>query len=305
MMRQLAYRLMKNETCLRAMVTVPCFRHGCTLRKDGDTYLLQRDGKRIRLAARHLLYAPSTAEHFDTYFSQVQPTVIDSHAEVDYSTPRLQTLANGLEFELSSLPEEGSALDAYFRFYTPKPGETVFDIGAYCGVFTYELSRIVGPGGRVIAFEPDPLNVELLRRNVERHKLANVTVVQAAMSDHDGSQQFNSEGALGSALTSAIDRPSADQTMTVPTITLERACREYGPPAFVKIDAEGSEIEILSGAQEFLTAQTIQFVLDTNHIRYGKTTNGPVESLFAASGYAAESSEDHGGFMTTWAKPTH
>ena len=180
-----------------------------------------------------------------------------------------------------------------------------FDIGAYCGVFTYELSRIVGPGGRVIAFEPDPLNVELLRRNVERHKLANVTVVQAAMSDHDGSQQFNSEGALGSALTSAMDRPSADQTMTVPTITLERACREYGPPAFVKIDAEGSEIEILSGAQEFLTAQTIQFVLDTNHIRYGKTTNGPVESLFAASGYAAESSEDHGGFMTTWAKPTH
>ena len=134
--------------------------------------------------------------------------MIGGDREVDYSVPQRQQLSNGLEVEISSMPEELPALDSYFRFYRPAAGELVFDIGAYCGLFTYELSKLVGPEGAVIAFEPDPLNVALLRRNIEHHALKNVTVVQATVSDQNGTAQFNSEGCLGSALSLSLDRPS-------------------------------------------------------------------------------------------------
>jgi len=201
------------------------------------------------------------------------------------------------------MPEETSALDAYFRFHHPKPGDIVFDIGAYCGVFTFELSRAVGPQGKVFAFEPDPLNVELLRRNVARHQLSNVTVAQVAVSDTNGIAPFNSDGSLGSALTLALSRPPTHDTTEVRTITLEKACAEFGLPSFVKIDAEGAEIEILSGAKTLLQSHPIHFALDTSHMRDGHMTRAAVEDLLKTCGYKVESDVDSGGFMTTWGSP--
>jgi FkbM family methyltransferase len=302
MLRQLAYRLMKSETCLRLMAAGLCLRNGCGLHRDGETYILKRGARQIRISRQHLLYSIDTARHFDTYFSQVIPEQNGIQLEVNYSEARLHTLANGLQFELSSMPEETSALDAYFRFHHPKRGDLVFDIGAYCGVFTSELSRAVGPQGKVIAFEPDPLNVELLRRNITRHNLSNVTVAQVAVSDTNGTAAFNSDGSLGSALTLALSRPPTHDTTEVRTITLEKACTEFGVPSFVKIDAEGAEIEILSSAKTFLQSHPIHFVLDTSHMRNGHLTCKAVEDLLKSSGYKVTSGLDSGGFMTTWAQ---
>lgn len=302
MIRKLLYPLIKHEPALRMLATCACLSNKTWLRKDGDTYLLQRGNRQIRISRQHLLYSMDTSKHFDEYFSEVPPEQKNGKLEVDYSKPRLHTLANGLQFELSSMPEQTSALDAYFRFHRPKPGDLVFDIGAYCGVFTRELSHIVGPTGRVIAFEPDPVNVGLLRRNVARHRLANVMVSESAVSDSTGTASFNPEGAQGSALSLALDRPSSQETTTVRTVTLEQACGEFGVPSFVKIDAEGSEIEILSGARDFLRSHPIHLVLDTDHIRNGKQTNGPVEQILRSCGYEVQSGLE-GGFMTTWATP--
>jgi hypothetical protein len=144
MFRRFAYVLMQNKLCLKAMATVLCRRYGCSLHSDRRTYLVTKGDRRIRLAARHLLYSWDIALHFDVYFSLVVPKMVDGHREVDYSEPRLQQLSNGLEFEIPSMPEELPALDSYFRFYKPAAGELVFDIGAYCGIFTYELSKLFG-----------------------------------------------------------------------------------------------------------------------------------------------------------------
>jgi hypothetical protein len=181
MLRQIAYRLMKNKTATRVMVGALCRRYGCSLRTDGDTILLRSENRQIRLAAKHLIFCPGTAEHFDTYFSAVQPSDVNGFSEVDYSKPKLHRLSNGLEFEIPSMPEEAESAEAYFHHYKPKSGDLVFDIGAYCGTFTRELSLAVGPTGRVIAFEPDSLNFELLQRNIVRHGLANVVTFKAAV----------------------------------------------------------------------------------------------------------------------------
>jgi FkbM family methyltransferase len=294
---------MKSETGLRLMATGLCLRNSCGLHRDGETYVLKRGVRQIRISRKHLLYSIDTARHFDTYFSQIIPEQKGGQLEANYSEPRLHTLANGLQFELSSMPEETSALNAYFRFHRPEPGDTVFDIGAYCGVFTFALSQAVGPQGKVIAFEPDPLNFASLRRNIARHRLSNVTLAQIAVSDADGIAAFNSDGSLGSALTLSLSRPPTYETTEVRTITLEKACAEFGIPSFVKIDAEGAEIEILLGAKTFLRSHKIHFVLDASHMRDGHMTYIAVEELLRGCDYKVTSDLDSAGFMITWASP--
>ena len=99
-----------------------------------------------------------------------------------------------------------------------------------------------------------------------------------------------------------MNRPPTNETATVETVSLENACNKFGLPSFVKVDAEGAEIEILAGAKHFLNTQSIQFVLDTSHFRNGRTTDQAVEAILRECGYHAESSVDFGGFMTTWAQ---
>jgi len=299
---EFAYSIVQHRLCLRVMMRACCIRHGCWLLRDGKELLIRRKDRQIRISAEHLIYAQHTAKHFDDMFGLVRPTRVRDKWEADYSGPRLHVLSNGDPFELSSFPEEAEALDSYFLEFAPKPGDTAFDVGAYCGVFTKELSKRVGLQGRVIAFEPDPQNFALLERNVKRHALGNVTLVPSAISDKSGKARFNCEGALGSALSSSISRPTLSRVSTVETITLEHACQEYGLPSFVKIDAEGSEIEILSAAKDLLKRCQIHFALDTNHVRNGELTTARVERLFLETGYRAYS-KPVSGYMTTWAAP--
>ena len=64
-----------------------------------------------------------------------------------------------------------------------KPGDCVLDVGANIGLYSLALSRAVGPSGRVIAVEPDPDNLALLRRNLQANGCTNVTVVEEALGD--------------------------------------------------------------------------------------------------------------------------
>ena len=66
------------------------------------------------------------------------------------------------------------------------PGMTVVDVGANLGYHAVIASRLVGPGGRVIAFEPEPRNHALLTANIKRNHCANVEVHRNAVSDEVG-----------------------------------------------------------------------------------------------------------------------
>jgi len=67
-----------------------------------------------------------------------------------------------------------------------KAGDMVFDIGAHLGVYTVLLSHLVGPTGRVIAFEPNLRVLPALERTVKERK--NVTLLPIALSSFSGEQ---------------------------------------------------------------------------------------------------------------------
>ena len=66
-----------------------------------------------------------------------------------------------------------------------KPGANFLDIGGNIGYFTIIAAKHVGPLGKVIAFEPEPHNFEILRRNVELNKLRNVMIENYAAVDQE------------------------------------------------------------------------------------------------------------------------
>ena len=286
----------------RLVIAAACRQQGARLSVSDGTIEVSRDRRVIRVALDHFVHAPMLAHHFDLYFSQVVPERTETCEVIDYSRPKLQRYAgSGLEFELSSFPEEQSAIDDYFRWYTPKLGDAIFDVGAYCGVSTYHFSKLVGAPGKMFAFEPDPTKYPILLRNLERHRLENVTALTLAIAGSCGVLKFNSEGTTGSGLSRAMTRISLSGVTDVDAITLEQACARFAFPQFAKIDVEGAEIEIIESSRQFLHSHPVPMVLDTSHRVNEKLTVRAVERLFAECKYETFSS-DECGYMTTWAR---
>ncbi len=97
-----------------------------------------------------------------------------------------------------------------------KPGGTVYDVGANVGFYTLIASRVLGPAGRVIAFEPSPRNLGFLRQNLRLNHITNVKILDFAVSDSEGETRFFvGNDPRVSKLTAAGD-------ITVRTTTLDR-----------------------------------------------------------------------------------
>jgi FkbM family methyltransferase len=78
------------------------------------------------------------------------------------------------------------ARELFLYGYTPRPGDTVFDIGAGIGAETLLFSRLVGRCGRVVSLEAHPRTYERLARVCKANRLTNVIPVPAAAAAADG-----------------------------------------------------------------------------------------------------------------------
>lgn len=130
------------------------------------------------------------------------------------------------------------------------PGSVVYDVGAHVGFYTLLFSELVGPAGRVVAFEPNPRNVGYLKKHLELNGITNAHVVEAAASDFTGMAAFADDS------TSFTGRLSTRGNLDVSTVTLDEFVqREIAPkPDYIKIDVEGAELSVLRGAGFILSS---------------------------------------------------
>jgi FkbM family methyltransferase len=133
-------------------------------------------------------------------------------------------------------------------------GMTVLDIGANIGIFALGMAKLVGPEGRVIAFEPNAASIGRLRRNVELNSLSQVTVETCAVSDYDGTAQFSN--ALSDTQGRFVDLPHlpADaKSVSVPCCTIDTYLSRTGlKPQFIMMDVEHAEGRVLKGMRNTL-----------------------------------------------------
>ena len=126
-----------------------------------------------------------------------------------------------------------------------RPGMTFIDIGAHCGYYTMLAEKLVGPYGRVIAYEPNPVYVKALRMTKEANG-ANFDVNGVAVGNKIESVNLHVPRELtGSASTLRDLSAYNEEIVSVPQTTLN--FEGFHRHDVVKIDAEGAEQLIWSG----------------------------------------------------------
>jgi len=134
-----------------------------------------------------------------------------------------------------------------------RPGMRVIDIGANYGVYTLTMAKLVAPNGAVFAFEPAAATAERLRNSIALNAMSQITFVQAAVSASQGRAYLHV--GLG-AEHSSLSGTGPSEEVAVTTIDRQARQLDWGPVDFVKIDAEGEELNILSGASTFLSEES-------------------------------------------------
>jgi FkbM family methyltransferase len=259
--------------------------------------------RRLALAPRDLTFVPVMLDVFDVFFSSIVPQTIDGVQQLDFSQPGLHTYQrSGKSFYCASIPEE-EPLEQYTHWYTPQPGDIVWDAGAYSGATACMLADLVGPTGKVYSFEPDDLNYSYLMKNLEYHSVTNVIPVRKALSATTGTTTFFMNGTMASGIRDFVVYSDDQQTREVPTISMADACAELGcSPTFIKMDIEGAELAFIEGAKDYLSNHPTHFAIETAHRVGGEYTDKRIEAIFTEIGYKSHSSEEFSQ-MFTWASP--
>lgn len=135
-----------------------------------------------------------------------------------------------------------------------KNGNIVLDIGANIGYYSLVFSQLVGTNGQIFAFEPDPNNFALLKKNIEINNLKNVTVIQKAVSDVSKPLSLYLCD-YNHAQHRIYPSPRCNEKIIVESTTIDEylSGKEfYNKINFVKMDVEGAEYNVLEGMKKTL-----------------------------------------------------
>jgi len=137
-------------------------------------------------------------------------------------------------------------------------GDTVFDIGANRGLYSYWMARAVGDSGKVFSFEPQKEMQAQLRAMKESFRLPMVEVVPNGLSTEPGTLTMKRpEYNWGGASIEAREHTCKMDVFEVDVIRLDDFVEERGirNVSFVKCDVEGHELKVFQGAEKFLKLQ--------------------------------------------------
>lgn len=192
------------------------------------------------------------------------------------------------------------------RPHSALQGAVVWDVGAHIGYESLLFAELVGPAGRVVAFEPNPANFREWQRNVEGNSklAARMSLRATALCDKSGTAAFRfSEdvlggGSSGSHLADAV--PPEDEVSYAAFGLVNVACAraddlveagEIAPPAIIKIDVEGAEADVVRGATRTLHRYKPILLVEVHHVR----AMHDLEVLLQEAGYVSsvlEASEE-------------
>jgi FkbM family methyltransferase len=181
--------------------------------------------------------------------------------EDEYAIQSLQKIIpNGHHFEMLVTPRyvEHYVNNTYEPITTRivstnlSKGGIFIDIGAHYGFYTL-LAGNLNKSSKILAFEPAPVNFQILKQNVELNNLQNVELFNLAVSDKNEVRKFKITEASDSC--SFYEHPLAStiEQIDVKTATLDSILK--GPidaEVLIKIDAEGHEFNVLEGMENLL-----------------------------------------------------
>ena len=132
-------------------------------------------------------------------------------------------------------------------------GNIVVDIGANIGLHTLNMARIVGNTGQVFAFEPDPSNFEILKKNVKINNYKNIILEQKAVGDkHGRATLYQSDNPINHRIFPQIERATNQVQVELTNLDNYFDSDMIDKINFIKIDVEGMEFGVLKGMKNIL-----------------------------------------------------
>jgi FkbM family methyltransferase len=177
-------------------------------------------------------------------------------------------LPDGRSFRLASISQNYLSFELFWRgggYYEPitrllleelvHTGDTFVDVGANIGFYTVVIGSLRREAD-VIAFEPNPGNFDLLKRNVRANALGNVRCEPLAVSDADQTAPLFLTGSHMSASLRAGFDGNVTGTVDVETVTLDSyfSGRTVRGRLIMKVDVEGHEEALFRGMPRTLAA---------------------------------------------------
>ncbi|QZZ21936.1 FkbM family methyltransferase [Leptothermofonsia sichuanensis E412] len=168
-----------------------------------------------------------------------------------------------------------------------QPGMTVIDVGANVGVYTFSAAQRVGSTGRVLAVEPFGGCVQCLTQTRQVNQMEWVTVCSGAASDRNGSLKLSLSGSseLNRIVQAEAEPSQSGVWEEVPCFRLDSLVEQEKLERvdFLKIDAEGHELQVLTGSEQLL--ETFAPTILYENMLDQETVNLPVADFLQARGY--------------------
>ena len=153
----------------------------------------------------------------------------------------------------------GRSLDLYGEFsegeaelfrLLVKPGQVVVEVGANIGVHTVLLARLAGPGGAVLAFEPQPILFQVMCANLAMNGITTVVAEQKGLGRRPGFAHIPLLDYGADLNFGGLSLELVDSGLKVPIQILDSYRLQNC--SFIKIDVEGMEQQVLEGAADTL-----------------------------------------------------
>ncbi|HEY4156278.1 MAG TPA: FkbM family methyltransferase [Puia sp.] len=157
----------------------------------------------------------------------------------------------------------------FLRFGLNQPDIVIADVGSNIGYYCLFFSKYLDPSARIFAFEPSTSILPVLRKNLVVNNVSNVKVLELALADHTGNEEFflGQHHHESSLLREWSSNAVSGTKTTVATVTLDYFFENFNQgryPDLIKMDIEGGGIFALKGCVNCLSRKR-PFILIESH----------------------------------------
>lgn len=173
-------------------------------------------------------------------------------------------------------------------------GNTVIDVGANVGDITMHVANIVGEGGMVHSFEPDTINFNRLKHNLDLNLFKNIRLNNYGLGDVEGEFFIENVNERNNGMNRVVDSALKSNNATkINIIKLDTYLEEFVKVDLIKIDVEGFEFNVLKGAERLIdNYHPILFIeLDDQNLREQGSSSKELIEFLEGKGYDIKHAE--------------